>query len=41
MDRVTGGSLAAPAWRRFMTDALEGVPHSNLPGTIVPGKIAR
>jgi len=41
MDGVTGGSLAAPAWRRFMTDALEGVPHSNLPGTIVPGKIAR
>ena len=38
MDRVTGGSLAAPAWRRFMTDALEGVPHSSLPGTTVPGK---
>ena len=41
MDRVTGGSLAAPAWRRFMTDALKGVPHSSLPGTTVPGKITR
>ena len=32
MDGVTGGSLAAPAWRRFMKDALSGIPPSVLPG---------
>jgi penicillin-binding protein 1A len=41
MDRVTGGSLAAPAWRRFMTDALVGVPRSSLPGATAAGKAAR
>ncbi len=32
MDRMTGGSLAAPAWRRFMKGALTGVPPAGLPG---------
>ena len=41
MDGVTGGSLAAPVWRQFMTGALAGVPHSSLPGATAPGKAAR
>jgi penicillin-binding protein 1A len=41
MDSVTGGSMAAPVWRQFMTEALEGVPHSRLPGATAPGKVTR
>ena len=41
MDGVTGGSLAAPVWRQFMTGALAGVPHSRLPGAAAPGKATR
>lgn len=41
MDGVTGGSLAAPVWRQFMTGALADVPHSRLPGTPAPGKANR
>ncbi len=41
MDGMTGGSLAAPAWRRFMRDALTNVPPSGLPGVRSFTKAAR
>jgi penicillin-binding protein 1A len=38
---VTGGSLAAKAWNRFMTDALAGVPVADLPGDYHLGAVAQ
>ena len=36
MNKVTGGSLPAQAWGRFMTAAHKGVPVADLPGAYVP-----
>ena len=35
-NKVTGGSLPARNWQKFMTSALSGLPNAQLPGNYIP-----